>query len=80
MVWFVMWLTGGGQISCFFLCQNCHIFYSPLAEVFTFGEASAFFVRYFFHWISVVDADVAASMPGLSECGGGLNDVKVLKV
>lgn len=48
MVWFVMWLTGGGQISCLFLCQNCHIFYSPLAEVFTFGEASTFFCEVFY--------------------------------
>lgn len=47
---------------------------------FYFWCKSTFFVKYYFHWISVVDADVADSVPGLSECSGGLNDVKVLKV
>lgn len=42
------------------------------------------FVRYFYQWLyslsaSVANEEVGGSVLGVSECGGGLNDVKVLR-
>lgn len=64
-----------------FLCQGWHIFYCRFIPFVTCPP----FVRYFFQWIyslsaSVVNEAVGGSVLGVSECGGGLNDVKVLRL